>query len=872
MPKLFLPSILSLAAFTVYLLTAAPFNLYLDAPRFVSAIVTLGVGNPPEPLYIMLAKLFTYIPVGSYIFRIQVFSALTAAVTLMFVYKLTLKLIEETSSGVLLKSKDGVLKQTLAGVFALLSLGFSYQFWSQAGNVENFILVAAVEAVILWLVFRADNKRRVFVGLCVTAFIFGLATGTNPVIASVVPAIVLMMWYRRRYISFQQWIVWVSIGTVAVVLVHLYIPIRAAANPFLNYWRATDFESVWNLSTGAGLNVYVPELGRINGFTGSPEVFFKSAFNYFKHIFLSFAVIIVPFAVAGGLYLWRKSKYYFYLLVSILITNFIFSGLYFSGNQESWFLVSEVVVAVLAGAGFYYLTTEPQHILPENIGTAGRSVKLKIPHGFRHYSRYILVVALVPLVVWFGPLNRVKLNITGDYIDNLYRPMQEKAILFGSSDLFDSASFYVHDVPGPHHKPNVVPVTDNMFYIFQWYRDNLATTSGLKMPDGSKLKYNSAGEYSRFVEEFFEKNMDSHKIYVTIPAMRNNFLLVYGGDDQGGSLKLDEKKYKLIPQGMVYQVVPVSDEETQPKLENFEYSFKTPNFPYQKPLMLERVYNTELTGLINEYAYSLVAAGDYYLKQGTETEKVFEFYQRAYEFSPNNVETISRLGNYFGQALGDHTKAAEFFEKALKIEPRNVSLLFNLSLALENSGKIDKAIATLNKVLQNSRGNEQIAALAKSRLEALKSATPSATATASGSINLPPGSQVYQSEALNLQFSYPKGFKVTEENGIVRVTNELRGKDGLTIDFSSHKMAENDSIEKLMELTPLKAEGIPLGSQNITIPGFQAVGKTIGSGEHITFVILMKRNNQGFVLKVYPGDSNKNTDFSQILGTVRTLK
>ena len=855
--------ILSLAAFVVYLVTAAPFNLFLDAPRFVSAIVTLGVGNPPEPLYIMLAKLFTYLPFGSYIFRIQVFSALTAAVTLIFAYKLTLKLIEDTSNGVILKSKDGKLKQTLAGVFALLSLAFSYQFWSQAQNVENFILVLLIEAIILWLVFKANSQKSVFIGLCLIAVIFGLATGTNPVIASVIPAILIMMWYRRKYVSFEQWIVWVAIGTVAVVAVHLYIPIRAAANPFLNYWRATDFESVWNLSTGAGLNVYVPELGRINGFTGSPEVFFKSSFNYFKHLFLTFAVIILPFIVLGGWYLWRKSKYYFYLLVSILIANFIFSGFYFSGNQESWFLISDSVFVILAGAGFYYLTTEPEKIF---MG------KVKIPKGYHHYSRYILIVALLPLIVWFGTLNRVKLNITGDYIDNLYRPIgSEKAILFGSSDLFDSASFYVHDVPGSHYKPNVVPVTDNMFYIFEWYRKNLSD-AGLKMPDGSKLKYNSAEEYSRFVEDLFEKNMNTHKIYVTIPAMRNNFLLVYGGDDQGGSLKLDEKKFKLIPQGMVYQVVSIDDQDTEPKLENFDYTFKTPNFPYQKPLMLERVYNTEVTGLTNEYAYSLVAAGDYFLKQNTETDKVLEFYQRAYEFSPNNVETISRVGNYFGQAVGDHAKAAEFFEKALKLEPRNVSLLFNLSLAYENSGKIDKAIATLNKVLQSSKGNSQMTQLAKGRLEALKNASPSAGASGSGTLQLSPGSSVYTNAQMNLQFAYPKGFKVTERGDTVGVTNGFKGKDELTIDFSAHKLAESDNIEKLLELTPLKTEGVPLGSQPITISGFQAVGKTIGSGEHITFVILMKRNDQGFVLKVYPGDSNKNADFSQILGTVKTLK
>lgn len=861
--------ILALFSFFLYLFTAAPFTLWLDAPRFVSAIMTMGVPNPPEPLYLILAKPFTYLPFGSPIFRIQVFSALSAALALVFIYRITTKLLEDINPASLFRQKSTQKAVIMAACFSTLMLAFSYQFWSQAQNVETFILVALIEVVVLYLSITAKNRKKFFINLCLIAGILGLATGTNPVLISIVPSLLWVMWHKRKFITAPFMFIWFGIGIVTTIAIHLYIPIASAANPFLNYWRATDIESIWHVSTGAGLNVYVPELGRVNGFTGSPEVFFKSTWHFIEMLLLKFTPLLLPFMVAGLYFLWKKSRYYFIFLGLIILTNWLFSSLYFSGNQESWFLVSDVAWVILAGLGFFWLVTDGLSlILP----------KLKLNKKYAKYGNLLLIFALLPLLFWFTTLNRRGMVITEDYINNLYKPIgEEKAIIFGSSDLFDSVSFYVHDVKGTSvYRPNTVPVTDNLLYIFKWYRDNLAD-AGLKIPDDSKLKYDSASEYSEYVSEFFRLNKDTHKIYITIPAMRNNFLQVYEGTPQeglGGSLKLNEEEFKLVPQGMLFEVAEATSSAAT-NLENFNYRFSTKGFPKNKPKVLEQTYRSELTGLINEYAYSFENMGDESLKMG-QTDNALKFYQQAFDLNPNNAEIISRLGNYYGN-IGNHQKAAEYFEKALKIEPNNIGLLFNLSIAYENIGKVDKAIANLNKVLQLSKGNTQISQLAKTRLDALRGATPSAIASGSGSIQsqllpqLPPGATLYQNKQFNIQFIVPKGFKVTEEKEGIALTNNLKGKDELTFLIWGRKIGEEDNIESLAENLPFAVEGIPLGSQPIAIPGFQAVGKTFGSGEHLTFLLLMKKVDQGWALRVYPGDSNKSNDFSLILSSIKTL-
>ena len=847
--------------------------LWLDAPRFVSAIVTLGVSNPPEPLYIMLAKPFTFIPFGSYIFRIQVFSALSAALALFLLYKLSLKVFAQ------LKLETHLAH--LAAIFTMAMLAFSYQFWSQAQNVENFMLVTLIEVAVLFLLISAQSKKSFFINLTIIALLMGLATGTNPVIASIIPSLLWGMWHKRKFWSIPGFATWIIVGVIGIVGVHLYIPIRAAANPFLNYWRATNLEGIIGVSTGSGLNVFVPELGRINGFTLSPEIFIKSTIHFIWMWFLKFTPMLLPFIVFGAIYLWRKSKFFFFFWFLTIGTNWLFSALYFSGNQESWFLVSDVAWVILGGLGFYYLLDGG---LEEILAKFKLLKSLKL---LNKYKNYLILISVIPLLIWLPFLWRRDWVITEDYIKNLYRPMgEEKAIIFGSSDLYDSISFYVHDIPGTSvFKPNVIPITDNLLYILKWYRDNLKSTTDLKIPDDKGLKYDSALEYSQFVMDFFDKNIDKYKIYVTVPALRNNFLQAYKGQNLGPSLRLDEKRFKLVPQGMLMQVVP-KDASASSNLSYFDYQFKNRGFPKKKPFLLEQTYQTELTGVLNEYAYSWESLGDGFLKDG-KVEDAFKYYQRAFDFNPKNAEIISRLGNYYG-TIGNHQKAAEYFEKALRIEPNNVGLLFNAAIAYENTGKIDKSIKNYNRVIQLSKGSQdQISQLAQVRLNALKQATPSAAlgtgpsgqiATGSGDLQqqlLPKAPQsegVYQNQLMNLAFNYPKGYKVSEQGRVVTLTNSLQNKDELTLNFFTRKMTEKEEVDSLSNNLPFKTDGAMLLTQPISLAGFSGVGKTIGSGEHLTFLLLLRKNDQGLVVKVYPGDTVKTEEFNQILSSIRTLR
>ncbi len=938
----------------MYLFTAPPSMLWLDAARFVAAMTTLGVSNPPEPLYVLMGHLFTYLPFGSMIFRIQIFSAILAFGTLVAVYFLTVKTLLKIADKTTLKLKKNQHVVITSGLFAILTLGFSYQFWSQSQNIETFILVALMVVITNILLLEISNRKNFFTHLAFLSVFLGLGSGTNPVLGSVIPSILFILWKFRKFLDAKRFFILAALGAGAFIVIHLYIPWAASRDPFLNWGRATTLEGIIEVSTGAGLNVYVPELGRINGLTGSPAVFLSSMWRYIQMLWLNFTPIMLPFIFIGGLYLYLKNRYIFTILILNVLMNIFLSGLYLSGNQESWFLMSYVIYATFAGFSFYALMLDRALLvdfvlqqskivdqLHDWVMVAKKNLEnLNLKKSQTKYLPWALFsVVFIQAWFWWPILDRREWYLLEDYVSNLYKPLQSPAILFGSADLFDSMSYYVYDVVGtcksgvknydlrltinesekkqnnaeiinpqslilnPDSKQiatspatssngkkclgaDVVPVTDNILYMLQWYRENLKASVGLNMPDDTNLTYDNRAEYSKFINDFIAMNIDKNHVYIDQPALRNNFM---SPGDKLPSLQIDPAKFKLVPYGMVYEVVKVSSESaaiSPQSSENagsltadseadlttdsstidpsaFEFKFKTKGFPRKQPVMLEKVYNGELIGMINEYALSLESLGDYYMQANTPA-KALEFYQQAYAFNPKNAEIISRLGNFYG-ATGDPQKAASFFKKAIVAEPENVGYKFNLAIAYLNLGQTSQSKKELNEIIKTGGATSPIVQQAKAYLSQLESVE-------SGKLNLPEGWKEYKNEDLNISFAHPDGYEITEGKDQITLTNNLEGKDNLTLIFTTQQVKAGEDLVKLEEKSPFTMDGLLVNTQPVNLLGFQSQIKMYANGPDLSFLLLLLRDNQGVVAKVSPGDSTKSEEFGGILQSIRLIK
>ena len=135
-------------AFAVYIQTLAPGLIgIVDTPMFQFIGRVLGVAhNPGYPLYVFLTNAFSYVPIGSLAYRINIFSALAGAVTVSSVFLIAWQL--------------GC--RTIIIVAAALTLPFGRVFWSQAVIAEVYTLNSVIVAGMLLalLAWGGESRRR----------------------------------------------------------------------------------------------------------------------------------------------------------------------------------------------------------------------------------------------------------------------------------------------------------------------------------------------------------------------------------------------------------------------------------------------------------------------------------------------------------------------------------------------------------------------------------------------------------------------------------------------------------------------------------------------------------------------------------------
>ncbi len=129
----------------------------------------------------LLAKLWTFLPIRDIAYRVNLFSALMAALAVASVYL----------AGQLLACNR------LAALFGALALAVSFSFWSQAIIAEVYTSGAAFLALMLlgllaW--YRSGSRP----GAVLAALCGGLSLGVHSTVALCAPAVLLFLWLNRE--------------------------------------------------------------------------------------------------------------------------------------------------------------------------------------------------------------------------------------------------------------------------------------------------------------------------------------------------------------------------------------------------------------------------------------------------------------------------------------------------------------------------------------------------------------------------------------------------------------------------------------------------------------------------------------------------
>lgn len=202
--------VLFFASFALYSRTMPPSVLDGDSGEFQHMAYYLGVPHSSGyPLYILLGKLFTLLPVGDVAFRMNLFSVVCTALAIPLIYALAFRLIERRAPAFL----------------ATLFFAVIPSIWGGALETKTYALhvLLGVLTILFAVRWHQDNRPRDFYA---TAFVYGLGLTNHHLIVFLAPALAYVVWLNRARLNRSMFVTGILLVLLPLLL-YAYIPIRA---------------------------------------------------------------------------------------------------------------------------------------------------------------------------------------------------------------------------------------------------------------------------------------------------------------------------------------------------------------------------------------------------------------------------------------------------------------------------------------------------------------------------------------------------------------------------------------------------------------------------------------------------------------------
>ena len=338
------PVVAFVFSFSLYLLTLAPTVYNLDSAELTTAAATGGlVRSTGYPLYLLIGRFWSRIPVGDVGYRMNLFSAVCGA--------LTVALAER----VLRRLRVG----PWATVGALGLLACSTYFWALSLIAEVYTMHTALMAgLILSLLHwgEAPRPRR----LALVGLVLGLSLSHHGATVLLIPGCV---WYvvtaapRRAFASYSLLF---ALGALLVGLgVYLYLPICYAADPAFNYagqYNAQgDFVPI-NLQTVRGLWWLVSGHAFAGSMLGYEGVgMWQETKQFGIHLWQAFLGVGIGPGLLGMLMLLRRNWRLGGMLLLMFLGNAGFYINYRVSDKVTMFLPAYLIWALWLGIGYQWL-------------------------------------------------------------------------------------------------------------------------------------------------------------------------------------------------------------------------------------------------------------------------------------------------------------------------------------------------------------------------------------------------------------------------------------------------------------------------------------------------------------------------------------
>ncbi len=382
-----------LTSFSLYALTSAPAAYWLDSSELAAAGFSLGIPHPPgHPLYVLLAKGASFLPLGGIGFRINLLSALMGAIAVTGVVGIAWKALRITTPDM------GDLSRAVYSTGAGLAFAGTSALWLQSTRAEVYTLQAALS---VWSVLFFANSiqrqtpyRERIRGLYLGSVLMGLGLTNHHYLCVFLAPIALAAWlsvyFDGRKEGKANWSLAIFPLGLLPLVAYAYLPIRAMDAPLINWVDPSTFERFWDVLSARVFHTSVTsQAGADLGWNGMQGLFL---------LMEQTSPVTLPFALLGGTVLARQAPRLGGTLLVALAFNILSTSLmkFDRLNPDTWgyLQLSMGLYCLLATIGLAWLLRQfESHIGNERTwtGIATAILAFSIPlHMSQHTERSVL--------------------------------------------------------------------------------------------------------------------------------------------------------------------------------------------------------------------------------------------------------------------------------------------------------------------------------------------------------------------------------------------------------------------------------------------------------------------------------------------------
>lgn len=328
----------------LYLLTMAPTIYNLDSAELTTAAATGGITRATGyPLYLLLGRAWSLLPIGDVGYRMNLFSAVNGALTILLA--------------------DRILRRLHVGAWASFAalglLACAPYFWALSLIAEVYTLQTALMAGLILLLLRWA-ERPALRRLALAGLLGGLSLGHHAMSVLLIPGCV---WFAlavapRRVLAPRALLAVVGAGVLGFG-VYLDLPLRYLGAPAFNYagmydasgaFHAVDLRTpagIWWLISGESFS------GLMLAYHG-PALWYEVR-QYGLDLWQAFFAIGVGPGLLGMLVLLRRN----WRIGGMLLLMFLFSAAFYidyrAVDKQTMFLPTYVIWALWLGVGYQWL-------------------------------------------------------------------------------------------------------------------------------------------------------------------------------------------------------------------------------------------------------------------------------------------------------------------------------------------------------------------------------------------------------------------------------------------------------------------------------------------------------------------------------------